>query len=97
MPVAGEGGMERAAFEAALRRDGFAETVERSLAAGEATPDHAHPFDARLLILSGELLLEQGGVRHAYPAGSVFEVARDARHAEIAGAAGASYLAGRRR
>jgi quercetin dioxygenase-like cupin family protein len=77
--------MERAAFGAAPPRDGGA-----SLAAGEATPDHAHSFDARLLILSGELLLKQDGVRHAYPAGPVFEVARDARHAEIAGAAGAS-------
>ncbi|MGK7870170.1 cupin domain-containing protein [Falsiroseomonas sp. E2-1-a20] len=89
--------MERAAFEAGLARDGFGETVERSLAAGEATPEHAHPFDARLLILAGELVLEQGGARRAYPAGAVFEVARDARHAEVAGAEGARYVAGRRR
>jgi quercetin dioxygenase-like cupin family protein len=89
--------MERAAFEAALVRDGFSETVERSLSPGEATPDHAHPFDARLLIMSGDLVLEQDGARQAFPAGAVFEVARDARHAEIAGSEGASYVAGRRR
>ncbi|MGG5886135.1 cupin domain-containing protein [Falsiroseomonas sp. HC035] len=89
--------MERTAFEAELARDGFGETVERSLSPGEATPEHAHPFDARLLILSGELVLEQDGARRAYPAGAVFEVARDARHAEIAGSQGTTYVAGRRR
>jgi quercetin dioxygenase-like cupin family protein len=89
--------MERAAFEAGLARDGFAETVERSLSPGEATPEHAHPFDARLLVLSGALLLERDGARKTYPAGAVFEVARDAPHAEIAGPEGARYVAGRRR
>ncbi|MBU8541256.1 cupin domain-containing protein [Falsiroseomonas tokyonensis] len=89
--------MERAAFEAGLARDGFLETVERDLAPSEATPEHRHPFDARLLILSGSLVLAQGEARHSYGPGEVFDVPRDAPHAEIAGPEGASYLAGRRR
>lgn len=89
--------MEREAFEDALKRDAFLETVERTLPPGEATPEHSHPFDARLLVLEGELLLEQDGRRQAYGAGAVFDVARDTAHAEIAGSAGAHYIAGRRR
>lgn len=89
--------MDRQSFEAALARDGFAETVERSLPPHEATPEHTHPFDARLLILSGELTYGTGETRRAYRTGDVFEVARGTVHAEIAGADGAAYLAGRRR
>jgi len=89
--------MDRQAFEAALTRDGFAETVERTLPPHEATPEHTHPFDARLLILSGELTYGTGETLRAYRAGEVFEVARGTVHAEIAGAEGAAYLAGRRR
>jgi quercetin dioxygenase-like cupin family protein len=89
--------MDRTAFEAALARDGFTETVERTLPPDEATPDHTHPFDARLLILSGTLVYGTGEGRRAYEAGESFEVARGTTHAEIAGPAGASYLAGRRR
>ena len=89
--------MERAAFEAGLALDGFQETVERALAPAEATPEHSHPFDARLLILSGRLVLALGEARHSYGPGEVFDVPRDRPHAEIAGPEGASYLAGRRR
>ncbi len=89
--------MDRPSFEAALAQDGFAETVERTLPPHEATPDHTHPFDARLLILSGELTYGTGETRRTYAAGEVFDVARGTVHAEIAGAEGAAYLAGRRR
>ncbi|WP_203076224.1 cupin domain-containing protein [Falsiroseomonas ponticola] len=89
--------MDRTAFESALARDGYVETVERTLPPGEATPDHTHPFDARLLILSGTLIYGSGEGRRAYAAGESFEVARGTLHAEIAGPEGASYLAGRRR
>lgn len=89
--------MDRTAFEAALARDGYTETVERTLPPGETTPDHTHPFDARLLILSGELIYGTGDARQAYQSGQSFEVARGTLHAEIAGPEGAAYLAGRRR
>jgi len=89
--------MDRTAFESALARDGFTETVERTLTPGEGTPDHTHPFDARLLILSGTLIYETGEGRQTYLADESFEVARGTTHAEIAGPEGASYLAGRRR
>ncbi len=89
--------MDRTAFESALARDGYTETVERSLTPGEATPDHTHPFDARLLILSGTLIYETAGGRETYLTDESFEVARGTVHAEVAGPEGASYLAGRRR
>ncbi|NKE47389.1 cupin domain-containing protein [Roseomonas frigidaquae] len=89
--------MDRTAFEAALPRAGFTESVGQDLPAGDTTPEHSHNFDARLLILSGSLILESGGTRRSYGPGEVFEVPRDTPHAEIAGATGVSYIAGRRR
>jgi quercetin dioxygenase-like cupin family protein len=89
--------MERTTFEAGLQRDGYLETAERTLAPGEATPEHTHPFDARLLILAGALTYGEAGASRAYRAGESFEVARGTPHTEAAGAEGAAYLAGRRR
>ena len=43
--------MERAAFEASLREDGFAGPLDRRMEAGQVVPEHTHPFDARLLVL----------------------------------------------
>lgn len=89
--------MDREAFEAALPQAGFTESVARDLPAGDATPEHSHPFDARLLILSGSLILDQDGTRRSYGPGEVLDVPRDTTHAEIAGGTGVSYIAGRRR
>lgn len=89
--------MDRAAFEAALPQAGFTESIGRDLPAGEATPEHSHPFDARLLILSGALILDRDGTRRSYGPGEVCDVQRDTPHTETAGATGVSYIAGRRR
>lgn len=88
--------MDRATFEAALLRDGFAPAIERRMEAAQVVPDHRHPFDARLFILEGEFLLEQAGATRRYGPGESFEVPADAPHAERFGPNGARYLVGRR-
>ena len=45
--------MNRAEFEHELEAQGFREVVDRRMQAGEFNPEHAHEFDARLLILEG--------------------------------------------
>jgi hypothetical protein len=53
--------MDRASFAAALAAEGYAGPLDRRMEAGQVVPEHSHPFDARLLVLEGEFILDQGG------------------------------------
>jgi quercetin dioxygenase-like cupin family protein len=88
--------MERSEFESALARGGYAPGLERQMAPNTVKPEHAHEFDARLLMLDGEMTITCDGSARTYRAGDTFEMAAGRRHAESCGAAGARYLAGLR-
>ncbi|HEV7266031.1 MAG TPA: cupin domain-containing protein [Falsiroseomonas sp.] len=88
--------MDRAAWEAALAEDAFAGPLDRRMEAGQVVPEHTHPFDARLLILTGEFLLTCQGETRRYGPGESCEVAANVPHAEAVGPLGATYLVGRR-
>jgi quercetin dioxygenase-like cupin family protein len=87
--------MDRTSFEAALQRDGY-EIVTRTMEPNTTNPEHAHDFDARVLVLAGEMTLARDGARHAYRPGESFEITHSHRHVEIAGPEGVTYVAGRR-
>ncbi|MBV8121634.1 MAG: cupin domain-containing protein [Alphaproteobacteria bacterium] len=87
--------MDRTTFVAELKRDGF-ELVEREMAANHTNPEHAHDFDARVMVLKGEITITRDGVATTYRAGDSCAVPRGARHAEEVGPEGVSYIAGRR-
>ena len=53
--------MDRATFEAELRQQGYAETVDRRMEANAVNPEHAHEFDARLLVLEGAMTITAEG------------------------------------
>lgn len=59
-------------------------------------PEHAHDFDARVMVVAGEMTLDRDGASRAYSPGETFEITHGHRHAEIAGLDGATYVAGRR-
>jgi quercetin dioxygenase-like cupin family protein len=88
--------MDRTLFEAELKAQGYAETVDRRMDANSLNPDHAHEFDARLLVLEGAMTICSEGAERTYRAGDTFSMAAGCRHAEAAGPEGARYLAGRR-
>jgi quercetin dioxygenase-like cupin family protein len=88
--------MNRAEFEAELQREGFSEIVDRRMEAGAFNPEHAHEFDARLLVLEGEVAIARDGGEQVYRAGESFAMTAGCRHTERGGAAGVRYLAGRR-
>jgi quercetin dioxygenase-like cupin family protein len=88
--------MDQAAFEAALRRDGYTDTVDRRMEANRLNPDHSHEFDARVLMIEGEMTITQGGVATTYRPGDVCALTAGTVHSEHSGPAGARYLAGRR-
>lgn len=88
--------MDRAEFEAGLRRDGY-DVVAREMAPNTLNSDHTHDFDARVLVLSGSITMTMGGEARTYGPGDWWAVAAGTIHAETSGPEGVSFIAGRRR
>ncbi|MCB4824160.1 cupin domain-containing protein [Roseicella aerolata] len=87
---------DTAAFEAALRAEGFQEVVRREVPPGQALEEHDHGWDVRGLVLRGRFVVTAGGQVQDRGPGEVFTLAAGCRHAEAAGEAGAELLVGRR-
>ena len=88
--------MDRATFEAELTRDGF-EIVSVTMKPDAINPTHVHPFDARLMVVQGEMTIaREGAATRVYQTGETFEMPSGCHHSETAGASGATYVAGRR-
>ena len=88
--------MDRTAFEAELQRDGY-EVVQNTMQPGAINPEHAHDFDARLLVVAGEMTIHAEGRQSTYKVGQTFSMTHGCRHSEHAGPDGATYVAGRRK
>ena len=88
--------MERVIFETELREQGYAEVVDRRMDANSVNAEHAHEFDARLLVLEGSMTITAEGTERTYRAGDTFTMSAGCRHSERSGPEGARYLAGRR-
>jgi mannose-6-phosphate isomerase-like protein (cupin superfamily) len=87
--------MDRAAFEADLRREGY-EIREGEIKPNEHREAHAHGFDARLFVLDGSITLVFGDDRRTYGPGDSCSVPAGTMHEEHTAADGVRYLAGRR-
>lgn len=87
--------MERQAFTDTLAKEGFAELVTVTREAG-AMDEHAHPFEAKALILAGEIHIRIGDEERLYRAGDVFHLPANVPHAERYGPDGVEYLVGRK-
>ena len=88
--------MNRTDFETELHAQGYREVVDRQMEPGHINSEHAHEFDARLLLLEGEMTVVCDGEQRTYRAGDVFAVSAGRRHTERSGPEGVRYLAGRR-
>ena len=88
--------LQHETFATALRRAGF-DIGQQALPAGAVVAEHAHPFDVRALVLSGDITLTIAGEDYAFREGDIFVMPAGQRHAETVGAEGVNYLVGRRR
>ena len=88
--------MDRTAFEAELQRDGY-QVVVNTMQPSAINSEHVHDFDARLLVVAGEMTIHAEGQRNTYRVGDTFSMTHGCRHAEHAGPEGAAYVAGRRK
>jgi len=88
--------MEQDDFVTMLNQEGFAEiaTVVREPHGGIGL--HRHDFDAKALVLKGEIRVLINEVEFTYREGDVFHLKAGLPHAESYGPDGVKYLVGRR-
>ncbi|MFZ4651765.1 MAG: cupin domain-containing protein [Rubrivivax sp.] len=78
------------------RQRGYDEVLVREWQPGQATGEHTHPFDARVMVVRGEVTLQVGGQARRYGPGELFELVRDTPHTEQYGPQGATFWTARR-
>jgi quercetin dioxygenase-like cupin family protein len=88
--------MDTETFKRELGELGFTEVLTRSWPANQFIDTHTHSFEARALMLDGELVLGCDGQSKTLRAGDVFTLAPNRPHTEQYGAQGATYLVGRK-
>jgi quercetin dioxygenase-like cupin family protein len=91
-----EPAMERDTFIEAMKREGFAEVVTVMRDPGGMVDDHTHPFEAKALVLHGELTIRVGDAERLYRTGDVFHLQANVSHSERFGSEGVQYLVGRK-
>lgn len=87
--------MQRDVFEKALADEGFTSVVVVTRETGEMD-EHTHPFEAKALILAGEIRIRVGADERVYKTGDVFHLAANLPHHERYGPDGVQYLVGRK-
>ncbi|MBB2897539.1 cupin [Pseudomonas sp. AS2.8] len=88
--------MDQVGFIEQLAREGFQAPVLVEREALGSLESHAHPFEAKALVIHGELRIRTAAGERRYGVGEVFHLAAHEPHAEVFGAQGVRYLAGRR-
>jgi quercetin dioxygenase-like cupin family protein len=88
--------MDTTAFATAWQRDGYLEVETRQRMPNVSRTPHAHPFDARGLILAGELTLTWEGQTHTFRVGETFDMPAGCMHSEQWGPEATTFLIGRR-
>jgi quercetin dioxygenase-like cupin family protein len=88
--------MDRNAFTESLTKDGFPDAVVVTREANAAMDIHSHSFEAKALILEGELQIRIGDEERTYRVGDVFHLPPDKAHSERYGPNGVTYLVGRK-
>ena len=81
-------------FRELLASQGCDDIREISFSAGHQTELHSHEFDAQLLVLEGEFILELEDGKHTFKAGETCQVSSGTVHAEHTGEVSARTLAG---
>ncbi|MDB5797516.1 MAG: hypothetical protein JWP36_1418 [Paucimonas sp.] len=86
--------MDKNAFSDQLQQDGF-EIVTVTMPSGEREL-HSHPFEARALIVAGEITIATAENERRYQVGDVFHLQPGVPHTERYGPDGVEYLVGRK-
>jgi quercetin dioxygenase-like cupin family protein len=82
------------AFESDLRREGF-DIVHGGQQPGFSEDLHAHDFDARIMVLGGEITVTRDGKADTFHAGDHCEIPAGCQHTTKTGPEGVSYIVGK--
>jgi quercetin dioxygenase-like cupin family protein len=88
------GPLTREAFESDLRREGF-EVSHGGQQGGFSEDLHAHDFEVRIMVLSGEITLTRDGQPQTYHAGDHCELPAGCQHTAKVGPEGVAYIVGK--
>jgi quercetin dioxygenase-like cupin family protein len=88
------GPLTREAFESDLRREGF-EVIHGGQKPDFAEDLHAHDFDVRIMVLSGEITVTRDGKPEKFTAGDHCEVVEGCQHTTQVGPEGVAYIVGK--
>jgi quercetin dioxygenase-like cupin family protein len=88
--------MDRREFEALLAAEQFEQVVTVEREPGGSMDLHSHPFEAKALVIEGELNIRTAQEERLYRAGDIFHLRADVPHSEAFGPAGVKYLVGRK-
>ena len=88
------GPLTREAFESDLRREGF-EVVHGGQQAGSTEDLHAHDFDVRIMVLSGEITVTRDNKPETFRAGDHCELPAGCMHTTNVGPEGVAYIVGK--
>ena len=88
------GPLTREAFESDLRREGF-EVVHGGQKGGFAEELHAHDFDVRIMVLSGETTVTRDNKAETFQAGDHCEIPAGCQHTTQVGPEGVAYIVGK--
>jgi mannose-6-phosphate isomerase-like protein (cupin superfamily) len=86
--------LTREAFESDLRREGF-EVIHGGQKANFTEDMHAHGFDVRIMVLSGEITVNRDGGSVTFRAGEHCEIPGDCQHTTKVGPEGVAYIVGK--
>jgi len=88
------GPLTREAFESDLRREGF-EVIHGGQKGGSAEELHAHDFDVRIMVLSGETTVTRDNQAETFRAGQHCEIPAGCQHTTQVGPEGVAYIVGK--
>ena len=88
--------MDKALFLAQLAHEGFQPPVLVEREPHGTLDSHAHPFEAKALVIDGEVRIRTAQGERLYQVGDIFHLAAHEPHSESFGGEGVRYLAGRR-
>ena len=86
--------LTRDGFESDLRREGF-EVVHGGQKPGSSEDLHAHDFEARIMVLSGEITVIRDNKPETFRAGDHCEIAAGCQHTTQVGPEGVAYMVGK--
>jgi mannose-6-phosphate isomerase-like protein (cupin superfamily) len=88
------GPLTREAFESDLRREGF-EVVNGGQKPCFSEEQHAHDFDVRIMVLSGEITIVRDNKAETFRVGDHCEIEAGCQHTAQVGPEGVAYMVGK--